>query len=395
MAKVSLRLYNREIEKLIDGSHIEEAVAHCKNILQTYPKHIDTYRLLGKAYLENQRYGEATDIFQRVLASTPDDFVSHIGLSIIREDEGNLDVAIWHMERAYEVQPSNGAIQDELRRLYGRRDGSEPPRIRLTRGALVRMYARGDLYQQAIAEIRALLAEEPQRPDMQTLLARMCFLSGKKVEATEVCGELLNKYSYCLEANRILAEILPGTTRAEDAKVYRQRVISLDPYAAFTTIERPHSNDIPDNAITVERLDWQMYEESGYAQPKWAESLGVNLDESGVKLLPVPEWMSNPSQTPPPNLLLLSNHRPLKKPSQRLPRVFNLRQKENPCPRIQQFQNGCANLAGPNQPGQRPKAKIPSPSTMLGLKRNLRQRIAKSYPAQSPIGSRHSRQTCH
>src|SRR5450759_2242535 len=95
MAKVSLRLYDREIEKLIDGSHIEEAIAHCKHILQTYPKHIDTYRLLGKAYLENQRYGESTDIFQRVLASAPDDFVAHIGLSIIREDEANLDTALW------------------------------------------------------------------------------------------------------------------------------------------------------------------------------------------------------------------------------------------------------------------------------------------------------------
>ncbi len=296
MAKVSLRLYNREIEKLVDGSQIEEAIAHCKYILQSFPKHVETYRLLGKAYLENQRYGEATDIFQRVLSSTPDDFVSHIGLSIIREDEGNLDAAIWHMERAYEVQPSNGAIQDELRRLHGRRDGIEPPRIRLTRGALVRMYARGDLYQQAIAEVRALLAEDPQRPDMQALLAKMCYLSGKRVEATEVCGDLLNKYPYCFEANRILAEILPGTTRAEDAKVYRQRVNALDPYYAFTTAEKPLSADIPDNAVIIERLDWQAYEEGGQNQPKWAESLGINLDETGVKPQPMPEWMANPEQ---------------------------------------------------------------------------------------------------
>jgi len=301
MAKVSLRLYDREIEKLIDGSHIEEAIAHCKHILQTYPKHIDTYRLLGKAYLENQRYGESTDIFQRVLASAPDDFVAHIGLSIIREDEANLDTALWHMERAFEVQPSNSAIQDELRRLYGRRDGLEPPRIRLTRGALVRMYARGDLYLQAIAEIRALLAKEPQRPDIQVLLARMCFLSGKKVEAIEVCGELLNKYPYCYEANRILAEILPGTSRSEDAKIYRQRVISLDPYMAFTSIERPTPLDIPDNAVILERLDWQQYEENGYAQPNWAESLGINLDESGVQALPALEWLdaSNPALQAP------------------------------------------------------------------------------------------------
>ena len=123
MAKISLRAYNHEIGNLIDHGQTEEASAHCKYILKIFPKHLDTYRLLGKAYLESQRYSEASDILQRVLAVVPDDFVSQIGLSIIREDEGNLDAAIWNMERAFEVQPSNAAVQEELRRLYGNRDG--------------------------------------------------------------------------------------------------------------------------------------------------------------------------------------------------------------------------------------------------------------------------------
>lgn len=142
MAKIPLRAYIKEIENQIERGEIEQAVAHAKNILKSYPKNIDTYRLLGKAYLESQHFSEAADILQRVLSVIPDDFISQIGMSIIREDEGNLDASIWHMERAYEVQPFNPAVQEELRRLYGRRDGIEPPKIRLTRGALVRMYAR-------------------------------------------------------------------------------------------------------------------------------------------------------------------------------------------------------------------------------------------------------------
>ena len=164
MTKVPLRVYNREIEEAINQKQIEEAIAHCRHILKTFPKHIETYRLLGKAYLESQRYGNAGDIFQRVLSSIPDDFISHIGMSIIREDEGNLDAAIWHMERAFESQPYNTAIQGELRRLYGQRDGIEPAKIRMTKGALARMYAKSDLYDQAIAEIRSSLASEPASP---------------------------------------------------------------------------------------------------------------------------------------------------------------------------------------------------------------------------------------
>ncbi len=131
MADIPMRSYLHEIEKHIESGRTDQAIAHCRHILQSYPKYVDAYRLLGKTYLESQRYGDAGDIFQRVLSSVPDDFVSHVGMSIIREDEGNLDEAIWHMERGFEVQPSNNAIQEELRRLYGKRDHVEPPKIRL------------------------------------------------------------------------------------------------------------------------------------------------------------------------------------------------------------------------------------------------------------------------
>ena len=235
MSKISLRDYNHEIEGLINSGKTEEAIAHSKYILRLFPKCVDTYRLLGKAYLEAQRYSEATDILTRILSVVPDDFVSQIGMSIIREDEGNLDASIYHMERAFEVKPSNSAIQEELRRLYGRRDGITPPRVRLTRGALVRMYTRGELYPQAIAEIRASLAEDPKRVDLEVILARIYMILGRKAEAIEVCSRLVSKLPNCLEANRILADILPGTSRSEDAEAYHQRVIALDPYSANIT----------------------------------------------------------------------------------------------------------------------------------------------------------------
>lgn len=288
MAKIPLRSYNREIENLINRGQIDEAIGHCKNILRFFPKHIDTYRLLGKAFLEGQHYAEASDVIQRVLSAVPDDFVSQIGMSIIREDEGNLDAAIWHMEHAFEVQPANTAVQGELRRLYGRRDGIEPPKVRLTRGALVRMYARGELYQQAIGEIRTALSEDPKRVDLEVILARMYFLSGLKVEATEVCSRLISKLPFCFEANRILAEILPETARAEDAKVYQQRVDAMDPYAAYISPNAPSLADVPDNVVTVERLEWESTDASAQ-KPDWARTVGIDWEEQQDAL---PEWMA-------------------------------------------------------------------------------------------------------
>jgi tetratricopeptide (TPR) repeat protein len=290
MAKIALRVYNHEIEGQIEGGQLDQAVAHCQHILKTFPMHIETYRLLGKAYLEGRRYADASDIFQRILQAVPDDFVAHVGMSIIYDDENKLDDAIWHMERAFEVQPSNPAIQGELRRLYGRRDGVEPPKIRLTRDALANMYVQGELFNQAITEIRSVLAEDPNRPDLQAMLARAYYRSGQKVEAAEMAIQLLKKYPHCMDALCILVDVLPGTTRSEETQVYRQRLLQLDPYVAFTTGTVFQTAQVADSSVNLERLDFKL-SDVPEAKQDWAASLGVRLQNESQPDKP-PEWLT-------------------------------------------------------------------------------------------------------
>jgi tetratricopeptide (TPR) repeat protein len=283
MTKITLRSYNREIELITDQGKIDEAIAHCRHILKYFPKHVDTYRLLGKAYLENQRLGDAADILQRVLSAVPDDFVSHIGMSIIREDEGNLDAAIWHMQRAFDVQSANITIQDELRRLYGKRDGMEPPKIRLSRAALARMYAKGDLATQAIAELRAALTEEPDRIDLLVLLARMYHLNGQRVKTVQTASQVLNKLPYCLEANLILSQALTETNRSDEAAPHLEKARELDPYVAFLSPQAPTPELVPDAAVTLLKLDESeiRIQTGSQEQPAWASSLGIEVSPSG------------------------------------------------------------------------------------------------------------------
>src|SRR6185503_471288 len=293
MAKVPLRAYNREIETMIDRGQLDEAIANCHHIFKTYPKHLETYRLLGKAYLEYKRYNEAVDVFSRVLVSQPNDFVANVGMSIIRDEENKLDDAIWHMERAFETQPSNAAIQSELQRLYGRRDGIQPPRIRMTRGALAHMYVQGELYPQAISEIKSVLKEDPGRSDMEALLARACYRSGLKNEAADAASKVLRRYPYCLDANRVLMEIF-GADHPENAQIYRQRVVELDPYAAQVTGSVFQSNEVQDAAVTVEHLDWNG--QPSASQADWGAGQAISL-ESGEQ----PDWLKNAyADTTPP-----------------------------------------------------------------------------------------------
>jgi len=295
MAEIPLRSYLHEIEKHIESGRTDQAISHSRYLLQVYPKCVDAYRLLGKSYLESQRYTDAGDIFQRVLSAVPDDFVSQVGMSIIREDEGNLDEAIWHMERAFEVQPSNNAIQEELRRLYAKRDNIEPPKIRLTRGALARLYYKGELYQQAVSEIRSALAENSNRHDLRALLADIYLKINQRVEAADTALEALRHLPNCMIAIQVMIHVLAGADREEELKNYRQRLAQLDPYTAFTNPETPNVENVQDNAVRIEKLDWKPDQiGADTATPAWAASLGVDLaDLAPSAESTLPDWLDD------------------------------------------------------------------------------------------------------
>ena len=67
MSTISLRTYIHEIDSMIDQGRLDEAIAHARHILSKFPKHIETYRLLGKAYLEsNPETREKRNLIERL-----------------------------------------------------------------------------------------------------------------------------------------------------------------------------------------------------------------------------------------------------------------------------------------------------------------------------------------
>ncbi len=176
-------------------------------------------------------------------------------MSIIREDENFLEAALWHMERAFEQQPVNRAVQDELRRLFTIRDGAEPVKIRMTKGALIRMYTRGNLLPQAVAKAEAALAEQPERLDLQAILANLYYSSNLLEKSIITCENLVEKIPYCMVANQILADSLPRVSRENEAAEYSQRLTELDPYSAYLSDGTQISNAVDDQSVTLEKLD--------------------------------------------------------------------------------------------------------------------------------------------
>ena len=292
MAELTLQEYCQEIEGLIERSGYDEAVAHCRHILQQYPKYVEAYRLMGKVALDREDDQQASEMFARVLSADPADFVSRAGLSIIYDRQEKLKEAVWQMERAYELEPGNPVVQDELRKLYARRDGVTPERIPLTRGTLARLYLNGELNSEAVAELRALLAQEPDRVDLQVLLAEALWRDEQRLESADMALKVLDRLPYCLDANLVLGEIWMNGGREEDAEVHLKRATSLDPEATRAWALFGKSSPIPVKSIELTRLDYvspTAVVPVAEQVPEWLTGLGLQPEAGEAEQ--VPSWL--------------------------------------------------------------------------------------------------------
>src|SRR5258708_5570136 len=275
----TLRAYLDELKLLLDQEALEEVMGHCRHILQHFPKNVETYRLFGRALLEKTRYGEAADMFQRVLSALPDDFVSHLAMSAVAEEEGQLPAAIWHLERAYELETNNSALRDEIKRLMERRDGAAPDRVELTRGGLAHIYAKSRMYDQAETELDGALAQMPERVDLRLLLAEVLWDSDHPVEAANAALRTLEHLPNSIDANRIMASLWLKAGRPSDAAPFIARLEQLDPFLAWAIVH-PDGKELPRDAFQLPRLDWDARAAAALTTgvPDWVSSIGNVFD---------------------------------------------------------------------------------------------------------------------
>ena len=305
MAKIALRRYHEQIEALFQENRLLEVIAHCRHILSQHPRHVATYRLLGKALLERGDFMDAADVFQRVLSADPEDFIAHIGMAIVYKEQGRMPIARWHMERAFEMDPYNNVIQQELRDLYGRRDGQRPARLMLTREALARLYVKGGLYQQAVAELRQARERDAKRVDLQVLLAEALWRDEQRVDAVDVCLQLLDVLPDSIKANAILAEVWLLTGRLQEAQDYLEKVQemllldleSLDPNdPAGIAFRLPGAKSLPDVLMITMMDDEAIFAADIADTAGWVAELGLGAAQTGAPddaelAEQVPDWL--------------------------------------------------------------------------------------------------------
>ena len=315
MSDISLRAYQRKIESWIEENNIDKAISQSAAILEQFPKDLQTWRCLSKALLQKQDFEHADQVFDIILDIDPDDFVSHIGKSTSSENRSDLDMAIEHMRRAFELQPANEGLQNELKRLILKKDGTQPDKIRLTRGALIKMYITGGLFDQAVSEALIGIRESPRRIDYKLALAEGYKKTGEPTKAVETCVSILKGLPYCLKANQIVHDILSKSSTDAVARVYQQHLSELDPYNAYVSETTSSVLDVPDIAVMLadrsaepaEYVDiagliqksWKMDDMGAvdYTPSDWDEIIKKALDASEMEMNLEPEDYEEVSQT--------------------------------------------------------------------------------------------------
>ena len=303
MAQVSLRTCENEIRGLIGAGDFDKAITVGQHVLQYYPKYLIIYGFLAEACLGKGFYDEAADLFSRILAVDPESVSARMGLSQVYEATGNIAEAIVQMRAAFDLAPSLKQTHRELRRLLQLESGELPPKLKLSRQGLGRIYLRGELYTQAADEFEALLRENPDQIDVEVSLAEALWRDSQRIRAIEVCQNILNKLPYCLKAHLILAETWMRSDREDEAQAHIKFIREIDPEGALAyrfmgeaspvpqvsvTLPEPTAERVPDRGDQIPQITVSPYEEEREAVSEFLAS----TEEAGkADIAEIPEWL--------------------------------------------------------------------------------------------------------
>jgi tetratricopeptide (TPR) repeat protein len=290
MEQVTLRDYCEEARSLVQSGESDRAIHITRYILHHYPRHVDSYRVLGQALLTAGNYQEASRQFRRVLSADPEDVAARIGLAEIYQATGDLDKAIWQMQRATDLSPGDSALRMQLRRLLNTRQGGDAvEQLEITRAALGRIYARGGLYAKAVQEFKAVLEQNPARVDVQASLAEALWRDGRHLEAAEVCHRILERLPNALKANLIIGALWLESSQTDEAEPHLRLAQALDPENIVAQSLFGEKSPLLPLPVKIERLGEEEIEGAQLKPPPIAPAESMPAFQG---LEPAIDWMS-------------------------------------------------------------------------------------------------------
>ena len=190
MVQTTLRDRIQSIEDAISAGQIDDAMAHCQQILARYPDALEIQRLLGEVFLAQGRFDEAQQTFDWILVNDPENVIAYCDRALICEHLSDIDTALDCYQQAYELSRGNSQIRREFNQLSARVGQQE---FMMSRAGLARLYMRGDLLTQAIQEWEAVLVAGPDRLDARLGLLETYWREGMYDQAEQTASRILEE----------------------------------------------------------------------------------------------------------------------------------------------------------------------------------------------------------
>lgn len=189
----------------MDRSDYQLAAAACTHVLDAFPSCLTAHRMLGEAHLEQGQIDQAVEHFNRAITLDPLNVVARLGLGVAAEEKRAMSDAYASYMNAWETNPALDQVRDELVRLRGLLGVGE--RLHPSRSGLAGIYLRGGQFGRAAAEWRAVLLADPDNPRASTALAEVLWRSGDDAGALAACRAVLEENPENVRALGMLADI--------------------------------------------------------------------------------------------------------------------------------------------------------------------------------------------
>jgi tetratricopeptide (TPR) repeat protein len=211
-----------EVSEWVAAHQLEQAIQRCNELLAAYPVAVRVIRARAQALEADGQAAQATDDYRRVLEILPTDEASLLGLARCLAATDQHSEAATLARQALDYAPQNA----EALQIAGDELAGKQPDGKIARS---RDLLKGGISGRAITLMRRMNEAEPDRTDVQVLLAEMLWRNGIRISSAELCQAILDDQPDCLNAHVILSAIWAQAGNADLEALHHRAIEPLDP----------------------------------------------------------------------------------------------------------------------------------------------------------------------
>lgn len=279
MPRISLRNYLNKIDALITENSYEQSLYHSFYLLRQYPKYVEVYKRIGRAYLELNNLDSAANVFARLITVEPENFLNHLTLGLIMEMKSDVERAIYQTRLALFLQPENKEVIRLYQQLSSQRpDMREPASFKPVLTAL-QAYRQNDFAK--CHDILSVSDLENYSYFGKLFIALSTYHTNDYANFLEIGEEMLDKNRYLECVLKRMQPLLKSRNPLRERE-YSSRLRELNP--EFSALENPQKASPP---IELIYHDWTGFQNSKL-RTVWHQP-GSKIIDNQIEMLP--KWL--------------------------------------------------------------------------------------------------------